>query len=129
MKRFLLSAFSVVLAAGAVAPAAQALPQVDPAFKLQTLRLSEFDTRNKSEDYQQTYGTYEQQTYGQQTYGQQTYEQQSLEPATPQNDTSWEEQPVSTEPTTWENAEEQSEAKAPSLSLLERRHEFLDRRN
>lgn len=124
MKRFILSAFSVVLAAGAVAPAAQALPQVDPAFKLQTLRLSEFDTRNKSEDYQQTYGT-----YGQQTYGQQTYEQQSLEPATPQNDTSWEEQPVSTESTTWENAEEQSEAKAPSLSLLERRHESLDRRN
>ena len=122
MKRLILSAFSVVLAAGAVAPAAQALPQVDPAFKIQTLRLREFDSRNKSEDYQQTYGT-----YGQQTYGQQTYEEQTLESTTPQNETSWEKQPVRTESTTWENAEEQSDAKAPSLSLLERRHESLDR--
>ncbi|MEO1394927.1 MAG: hypothetical protein AAFV90_18640 [Cyanobacteria bacterium J06634_5] len=48
MKRFTLSAFSILLAVGAMAPTAQALPQVDADFKLQTLRLNEFDARNKS---------------------------------------------------------------------------------
>lgn len=47
MKRFILSVFCVVLATGAVAPSAQALPQLDPSFNLQTLRLREFDTRNR----------------------------------------------------------------------------------
>ncbi|MEL7495909.1 MAG: hypothetical protein AAGJ95_18365, partial [Cyanobacteria bacterium J06554_11] len=49
MKRFTLSALSVVLTLGAIAPTAQALPQGDPDFKLQTLRLEELDARNKSE--------------------------------------------------------------------------------
>ncbi|MEM6451874.1 MAG: hypothetical protein AAF703_16350 [Cyanobacteria bacterium P01_D01_bin.105] len=51
MKRFTFSALSisVLLATGAIAPSAQALPQVNADFKLQTLRLSELDTRNKSE--------------------------------------------------------------------------------
>lgn len=54
MKRFVLSAFSLVLAVSAVAaPSAQAFPKGDPAFKLQTLRLREFDARNKSEEAQQ----------------------------------------------------------------------------
>jgi len=112
MKRFILSAFSIVLAAGAVAPTAQALPQVDPAFKLQTLRLSEIDTRNKSEDDQQPYDTYEQQT---------------LEPPTLQNAPGWQETPVSAESTVWENVEAQSEANDQAPSLTERRQASLDR--
>lgn len=112
MKRFILSAFSVVLAAGAVAPTAQALPKVDPAFTLQTLRLTELDTRNKSEDDQQPYDTYEQQT---------------LEQPTVQNTPGWQEKPVSTDSTVWENAEAQSEANDQSPSLTERRQASLDR--
>ncbi|MEL7070329.1 MAG: hypothetical protein AAGN15_16955 [Cyanobacteria bacterium J06581_3] len=49
MKRFIFSAFSIMLAAGAMATEATALPQVDDDFKVHTLRLEEFDTRNKSE--------------------------------------------------------------------------------
>ncbi|MEL6601854.1 MAG: hypothetical protein AAFP20_01370 [Cyanobacteria bacterium J06614_10] len=49
MKRFTLSALSVLLSVGAIAADAQALPQMDPSFKLQSLRLNELDTRNKSE--------------------------------------------------------------------------------
>lgn len=116
MKRFILSAFSVVLAAGAVAPTAQALPKVDPAFNLQTLRLSELDTRNKSEDDQQPYDT---------TYD--TYEQQTLGQPTVQNAPGWQEQPASAESTVWENAEAQSEANDQSPSLTARRQASLDR--
>ncbi|MEL6853798.1 MAG: hypothetical protein AAFO83_01665 [Cyanobacteria bacterium J06607_13] len=49
MKRFTLSALSVLLSVGTIAADAQALPQMDPSFKLQSLRLNELDTRNKSE--------------------------------------------------------------------------------
>ena len=56
MKRLILSAFSVLLAAGAVAPTAQALPKIDSAFNVQKLRLSELDARNKAEE-TSTYAT------------------------------------------------------------------------
>ena len=46
---FSLSAFSALLVAGAIAPSAQALPKADSGFKLQTLRLREFDARNKND--------------------------------------------------------------------------------
>ena len=49
MKRFTLSALSVLLSVGAIAADAQALPKMDPSFNLQSLRLNELDTRNKSE--------------------------------------------------------------------------------
>ncbi len=116
MKRFILSAFSVVLAAGAVAPTAQALPTVDPDFNLQTLRLSELDARNKSEDDQPLYDT---------TYD--TYEQQALEQPTVQNAPSWQKKPVNADSTVWENAEAQSEANDQSPSLTARRQASLDR--
>lgn len=47
MQRFILSACAAVLATVAVAAETQALPKLDPAFNLQTLRLSELDTRNR----------------------------------------------------------------------------------
>lgn len=59
MKRFILSTLSVVLAASAVASTAQALPQVDSDFKVQTLRLSELDARNK-EGYDESYYPHDQ---------------------------------------------------------------------
>ena len=55
MKRFTssvlsASAFSILLLASAIAPSAQALPKIDSDFKLQSLRLSELDARDKSEE-------------------------------------------------------------------------------
>ena len=114
MKRFILSAFSVMLAVGAVAPTAQALPKLDSAFTLQTLRLNEFDARNKSEDYEQPYG----------------YPQSSTQP-TPQNVATEQEPTPSAEPTVWQapTAEEEVASADASLasSLTELRHESLDR--
>lgn len=111
MKRFILSAFSVVLAAGAIAPAAQAFPQVDPAFKIQSRRLYELDARNKAEDDQAAYDT---------------YEQQPQEQAYPESATGWQEKPVREESTTWKD-EAPIEADAETLSLTDRRHALLDR--
>ncbi|MEL7355146.1 MAG: hypothetical protein AAFN40_01155 [Cyanobacteria bacterium J06560_6] len=54
MKRSILSICSVVLSVSALAHGAQAVPQVDSSFDLHTLRLSEFDTRNKSDFKMQT---------------------------------------------------------------------------
>jgi len=47
MQRFILSTVSILIAAAAFAPTAQALPQVSSDFNLQTLRLNEFDTRDR----------------------------------------------------------------------------------
>ncbi|MEL6553409.1 MAG: hypothetical protein AAFQ63_08120 [Cyanobacteria bacterium J06621_11] len=111
MKRFILSAFSVLIATSAIAPTAQALPKVDPSFEIQTLRLRELDTRNKSEDSQQPY-----------------YPQTPTQSWTP--DTSAEQESAqTTEPTTWENAEKQEEEVSSELTVTERRHQSLDRRS
>ncbi|MEM8502276.1 MAG: hypothetical protein AAF716_03880 [Cyanobacteria bacterium P01_D01_bin.1] len=114
MKRFTLSTFSVsafsaLLVAGAIAPAAQALPEVSANFKIQTLRLSELDTRNKAEERQTPYYP---QTPAQVSPREVTAEQDSLQIA---------------EPTTWEVPQNQEEADSPDLSLTERRHLSLDR--
>ncbi|MEO1395480.1 MAG: hypothetical protein AAFV90_21470 [Cyanobacteria bacterium J06634_5] len=117
MKRLILSAFSVLLATAAVAPTAQALPKVDPAFDIQTLRLSEFDSRNKSEEYPQPYSP--------QTSTQPSAPTVSAEPDSAQTtkptvwETSWE--------TPWETPENLEEAGAPALSLTQRRQQALDR--
>lgn len=109
MKRLILSAFSVLLATAAVAPTAQALPKVDPAFDIQTLRLSEFDSRNKSEEYPQPYSP------------QTSTPTVSAEPDSAQTTkpTEWE--------TPWETPENLEEAEAPELSLTQRRQQSLDR--
>jgi len=112
MQRFILSACSVVLAAAAVATEAQALPKVDSAFNLQTLRLGELDTRNKSDEYAQPY-----------------YSQPSTEPAT-QSISTEQDRAQTIEPTNWENTDWEStdgqEQPSPAISLLERRHQSLD---
>lgn len=107
MKRVIFSAFSVLLAAGAIAPTAHALPQIDPAFKLQTLRLNELDARNKSEETPQHYP--------------ETYQPSSQNEAAEQGNI------PTTESTVWETSETQEEDTASALSLTERRHQSLDR--
>ena len=116
MRRLILSAFSVVLATAAIAPAAQALPELDSKFSLQTLRLSEFDTRNKSEEYSEPY--YSQPA----TYNtpQNAAEQESAQTSEP---SAWE----PAESTVWETTKIQEEASSPARSLTDRRHESLDR--
>lgn len=47
MQRFILSAFTVLLAAAATTPEALALKPVDADFNLQSQRLAELDARNK----------------------------------------------------------------------------------
>ena len=47
MQRFMLSAFSILIVTAAVAPSAQALPQVSEDFNLQTVRVNEFEARNR----------------------------------------------------------------------------------
>jgi len=113
MKPFIFSAFSVLLATGAIAPAAQAFPKTDPTFNLQTQRLSEFDARNKAEDAQQPYDYSQPSSYS----APQTVwtEQESAEPT---DATAWE------KPEGWQ--EEQLETASPALSLIQRRHESLD---
>lgn len=112
MKRFALSAASVLLAAAALASTAQAAPQIDSAFDLQTLRLSEFDARNKSEEASQPY------------YSQISYPQTSTE-ATPQTVSADQDSLPMVESAVWETTEIQEEES--SLSLTERRQQSLDR--
>lgn len=51
MQRFVLSAFSVLLAAAAIAPSAQAFDtKIDPSFNVHNLRLEEFDQRRKGSE-------------------------------------------------------------------------------
>ncbi|MGB3292642.1 MAG: hypothetical protein WBB01_06640 [Phormidesmis sp.] len=51
MNRLVLSTLTVLLAAGAAAPMAQAFDaKLDPDFSLQELRMRELDARNKSAD-------------------------------------------------------------------------------
>ena len=51
MNRLFLSTLTVLLAAGAAAPMAQAFDtKLDPDFNLQELRMRELDARNKSAD-------------------------------------------------------------------------------
>ncbi|MEO1386475.1 MAG: hypothetical protein AAFV85_03750 [Cyanobacteria bacterium J06634_6] len=130
MQRFILSAFTVLLATAASAPEALALKPVDadfnlqsqrlaeldarnkgaisPTFKLHLQRLAELDARNKSEDNSQPY-----------------YSQPSTEPAA-QGVSTEQESTQKTEPTAWENADSQEQPPSPAISLLERRHQSLD---
>jgi len=110
MKRFLLSAFSVVLATAAVAPTAQALPKLDSDFTIQTLRLREFDARNKSDESPQPY------------YPQTSTQTWSPDTATEQE--AWQTTPEAQE---WEAPEAEKEVSSPAPSLAERRHQLLDR--
>ncbi|MEM9948454.1 MAG: hypothetical protein AAF810_20670 [Cyanobacteria bacterium P01_D01_bin.36] len=109
MQRFILSAFSVLLATAAVAPTAQALPKIDSDFNVQTLRLNELDVRNKSDEGQQPY------------YPQTASESWSQDAAVEQ------ESAQSAETTKWEAAEEYPAEESTELSLTELRHESLDR--
>ena len=118
MKRFILSSLSILLATAAIslgegfanAPTAQAAPKISADFNLQTLRLQEFDARNKSEDSSQPY------------YYQQSSPQPASESVTAEQD-NWQ----SDEPTAWEAPEAEAEASAPERSLIERRQQSLDR--
>jgi len=109
MQRFILSACAVVLATAAVATDAQALPKVDSAFNLQTLRLGELDTRNKSDEYSQPY-----------------YSQPATEPS-PQSVSTEQVPTQTTEAAAWENAQSQEQPSSTIISLTERRHQSLDR--
>ncbi|NJM98823.1 MAG: hypothetical protein HC800_18190 [Phormidesmis sp. RL_2_1] len=109
MKRFILSAVSVLLAIAA-APAAQALPKVDLAFNLQTLRLSEFDSRNKSAE------------------GSQPYYPLTSTQLSSQNVTAEQDRIQTVESIGWKSPKYQEEAPSPVLSITERRHQLLDRK-
>lgn len=114
MKRFILSVFSVVLAAGAVAPNAAAFPQLDADFKIQSLRLREFDARNKSEEAQAPYYPYTQAP------------EQTSEWTTPQTVTS-EQKPAIEAEAKVPTAEATEAVSDRPLSVLERRRQVLDR--
>ncbi|MEL6553413.1 MAG: hypothetical protein AAFQ63_08140 [Cyanobacteria bacterium J06621_11] len=132
MKRFILSAFSVLLATSAVAYEAQALPKVDPSFEIQTLRLREFDSRNKA------VSSLELQKLRLQEFDTRNKSEDYPAPyypeASSQNATSEQESAQSTESTQWKNewenewedAENQEEWSSTELSLIERRHQALD---
>ncbi|KPQ32347.1 MAG: hypothetical protein HLUCCA11_21740 [Phormidesmis priestleyi Ana] len=126
MKRFTsfafsVSAFSVLLTAGVIAPSAKALPQVASDFNLQTLRLSELDARNKSEDTNYPYSKPQVQT-----------------PAQTSSPANWSEGSPATNveaadliegdsTTVAADAAEPESTASRSLSLTERRHQLLDR--
>ncbi|MEL6353078.1 MAG: hypothetical protein AAFR58_15190 [Cyanobacteria bacterium J06627_28] len=103
MKRFVLSAASVLLATAALAPTAQAFSQIDSDFNLQTLRLGEFDGRSKSGEA----------PYYPETSAEGWSQEGSAEQAS--------------EPTEWEAADTQEEETPTALSITERRHQSLDR--
>lgn len=116
MQRFILSTVSVLLATAAVAPTAQALPKADADFNLQTLRLSELDTRNKSEESEQPY-------YYSDTYA---YPETSTQ-ASPQTVSAEKERIQTDELLTQESPATQEEVTSPALSLIQQRHQSLDR--
>jgi len=121
MQRFILSVFSVVLVAASVVPTAQAVPKVDPGFDVQTLRLREFDARNKSDDGQQPYYS---ETSTQAWPQESAAEQESIQTIEPTVEPTIE---PTVEPTVWESPETQEEAASPVLSLIQRRQQSLDR--
>ena len=132
MKRFILSALSVLLAAGSIAPAAQALPKVDANFKLQTLRLSELDARNKSEADSkfnlQKLRLEELDARSKSEENYQPYYPQTSEPSQPQNVTAEEESSqTAAESTKQETPQVQEEEASSPLSITERRQQSLDR--
>lgn len=102
MQRFMLSAFSILLVTAAVAPTAQALPQVSEDFDLQTLRLNEFDTRDSSAP---------------------TPQAESSQAATEADYQEYSGQ----KPTKWDAPEAQEEEADTTVSVTNRRHESLDR--
>ncbi|MEL6490475.1 MAG: hypothetical protein AAFQ95_10970 [Cyanobacteria bacterium J06621_3] len=131
MQRFILSAFTVLLATAASAPEALALKPVDadfnlqsqrlaeldarnkgaisPTFKLHSQRLAELDARNKSEDDAQYY-----------------YSQPSTQ-TSPQNVSTEPESIPAPEATVWEIPETPVEDSSPALSVTQRRQQSLDR--
>ena len=120
-----LSAFSALMALSAIAPAAQAFPELDPAFKIQSLRLREFDARNKSGDYsQQPY--YPQSEYSQPEYSQPEYSQPEAQPSS-QTVSADQDSAQAAEPTAWETPKAEKEEAASTPSITARRHQLLDR--
>jgi len=113
MQRFVLSAFSIVLTTAAIAPAAQAIPQTSDSFNLHQLRITELQTRNKSEDAQYPY------------YSQQADYPQTYTPAASQAISANEEGSRTPEATASESVEAQEET-STALSLIERRHQSLE---
>lgn len=117
MKRFILSTFSVLLTTVAVAPTAQALPKIDADFNIQTLRLSEFDARNKSDEAAERPYYYPEAST--QPSPQTVSAEEASTPAA--KPTEWE------RPATWEAPSAQEESASSALSLIEQRHQSLDR--
>lgn len=130
MKRFILSAFSVVLATAAVAPVAQAAPSVDKDFNLQTLRLWEMDARNKADaDFNlQTLRLWEMDARNKSEDSAQPYyypesaAQPSSQAVSAESDSAH-----TTEPTAWEAPEVEEDISSPARSLTAQRHQSLDR--
>ncbi|MEM9092374.1 MAG: hypothetical protein AAGC93_27040 [Cyanobacteria bacterium P01_F01_bin.53] len=120
MQRFVLSAFSVVLATAAIAPAAQAMPQTSSSFNLHQLRIYELETRNKSEDAQYPY-------YPQQADYPQTYTPAASQDVSADEEGTWTPEAAISQPVETQ-AEAQAEAQeetSTALSLIERRHQSL----
>ncbi|MEL7070870.1 MAG: hypothetical protein AAGN15_19810 [Cyanobacteria bacterium J06581_3] len=131
MQRFILSAFTVLLATATSAPEALALKPVDadfnlqsqrlaeldsrnkgnisPTFKIQSQRLAELDARNKSEDNSQPY-----------------YSQPSTQ-TSPQTVSAEQDSIPVPEPTVWETPEAPVEDSSLALSVTERHQQSLDR--
>jgi len=116
-----LSALSMLVTVGTMMPVAQARPQSEPAFNLQTMRLNELDARNKSEQ--------EPQPYYSQPYYSQPSSQATPQPSSPavttDSDSLQTAEPA--KPTTWQAPETQAESSSPALSLTQRRLQSLDR--
>ena len=116
MQRFVLSVFSVVLATAAVAPAAQVMPQTSSSFNLHQLRITELETRNKSENAQYPY-------YPQQAEYPQTYTPAASQDVSENEEGTWNQEAASSEPV--EVQEEAQEETSTTLSSIERRPQSL----
>ena len=131
MKRFTFSAFSILLTVIAIAPTAQALPKAGSEFKLQTLRLAEFDARNKSANKPtfklQTLRLTELDNRNKSEEAQQPYYPQPAPSTSSQSATAEQDSRQTTQPTAWEASEPQEEAAASKPSITDLRHQSLDR--
>ena len=131
MQRFILSAFTVLLAASTVAPNAVAAPKGESGFNLQTVRLREFDARNKSDFKLQTLRLREFDARNKSEEDEKPYYPYGQAPeasewTNPQDVTAEQENTTNTGSTAPE-ATEVAEEDTQSLSVTERRQQSLDR--
>lgn len=131
MQRFILSAFTVLLATAASAPSALALKPVDADFNLQAQRLAELDARNKG-GISPTFNLHSQRlaeldARNKSEDNSQPYYSQPSTQTSPQTFSTEQESIPAPEPTVSATPEASVEDDSPALSVTQRRQQSLDR--